>query len=315
MSEIKVSIICNSYNHEKYIEDALKSFLVQKTNFAYEVLVHDDASTDKTADIIREYEKAYPNIIKPIYQTENQYSKGIYPTDAYHLPRLKGKYIALCEGDDYWTDPLKLQKQFDALESNLDIDMCAHAAIRVKAATRKIIDTIAPSNKKTIFTTQEVIKGGGGFIATNTLFYRRELVKKQPKFRKYFPFDYSLQIQGALRGGILYLPEIMSAYRVMVPNSWTFRVAHNEHYNFQQNNKIIQMLEQLNEETENIYCHEIKRAEINLKFNSYEAAGLFKELRKGNFKDIYKSKSLQWKLKTYIKEYFPTLVSLYRKMG
>ena len=99
---ITVSICCVTYNHEKYIEQALKSFLEQKVDFKYEILIHDDASTDKTADIIRKYEKLFPDIIKPIYQSVNQYSIGITNvTQRYNFPRAKGKYIAICEGDDY----------------------------------------------------------------------------------------------------------------------------------------------------------------------------------------------------------------------
>lgn len=106
-----VSISCITYNHEDYIRDAIEGFLMQKTTFPVEILIHDDASTDKTADIIREYEKKYPHLIKPIYQTENQYSKGIGVSATYQYPRANGNYITLCEGDDYWTDPYMLQKQ------------------------------------------------------------------------------------------------------------------------------------------------------------------------------------------------------------
>ena len=112
LDKVMVSVICNTYNHEKYIKSALDGFVMQKTNFEYEVLIHDDASTDSTADIIREYEKKYPDIIKPIYQSENQYSKKVPISKTYQYSRAKGKYIAICEGDDYWTDPFKLQKQF-----------------------------------------------------------------------------------------------------------------------------------------------------------------------------------------------------------
>ena len=115
--EIVVSTYCLAYNHEKFIRDALEGFVSQKTNFRYEVLVHDDASTDGTARIIREYEEKYPDIIKPIYQKENQYSKGIDIVGTIITPRLKGTYIAICEGDDYWTDPEKLQRQVDILEA------------------------------------------------------------------------------------------------------------------------------------------------------------------------------------------------------
>ena len=146
--KVMVSIICNVYNHEKYVREALESFVMQKTDFAYEVLVHDDASTDHSADIIREYEKQYPDIMKPIYQTVNQYSKCSI-TRTYQVPRAKGKYIAFCEGDDFWNDPYKLQKQFDEMEKHPEIDMCAHAAYELRG--KRIVNIIAPSNRKTVF--------------------------------------------------------------------------------------------------------------------------------------------------------------------
>lgn len=119
----KVSICCITYNHEKYIEDCLVGFLIQKTDFPYEILIHDDASTDRTADIIRRYEVAYPSIIKPVYQVENQYSKGNRPNQCFNFPRAKGEYIAFCEGDDYWTDPLKLQLQVEYLDAHTDVGL------------------------------------------------------------------------------------------------------------------------------------------------------------------------------------------------
>lgn len=311
---IEVSIICNTYNHEKYIRKTLNSFLMQKTNFAYEVLIHDDASTDNTASVIREYEAKYPNIIKPIYQTRNQYSLGVNITDKYHLPRLQGKYIAICEGDDYWTDPLKLQKQFDTMEKHLEVDICAHGAVQVRAKDLAILGYINPSKKNVLFGIAEVIAGGGGFVATNSLFYRRELLEKQPKFRQYCPLDYSLQIHGAMRGGMIYLPDIMSAYRMMVPGSWTARVGSNKDYNFSQCKKIIKMLDLVNIATDKKYSDIIHKKQLELKFTSFETAEMFEELRKGDLREIYEGKPLLWKVKTYIKEYFPSAVSSYRKI-
>lgn len=121
-----VSISCMTYNHKVFIRQCLDGFMMQRCSFKFEVLIHDDASTDGTQDIIREYETRYPDIIKPIYQKENQYSKGIDPNVKYNFSRAKGKYIAMCEGDDYWTDPYKLQKQVDFLESHPDYVMCSH---------------------------------------------------------------------------------------------------------------------------------------------------------------------------------------------
>lgn len=116
-----VSICCITYNHENYIRDAIVGFLMQKTSFPIEIIIHDDASTDNTAQIIKEYEDKYPDLFCNIFQNENQWSKGggsIFARFVY--PQARGKYIALCEGDDYWTDPLKLQKQVDFLENNKD---------------------------------------------------------------------------------------------------------------------------------------------------------------------------------------------------
>ena len=110
--DIKVSVCCITYNHLPYLRQCLDGLLMQKTTFDFEILLHDDASTDGTTDIVREYAAAYPDLIRPVIQTENQYSsktRAIITT--YLLPLAKGKYIALCEGDDYWTDPLKLQSK------------------------------------------------------------------------------------------------------------------------------------------------------------------------------------------------------------
>lgn len=126
MDDIKVSVYCLAYNHEKYIRKALEGFVMQKTNFDYEVLVHDDASTDGTAEIIREFELKYPNIIKPIYQKVNQYSQKVDIKEKYFIPHTKGKYVACCEGDDYWIDENKLQLQYDFMEEHSDVCMCVH---------------------------------------------------------------------------------------------------------------------------------------------------------------------------------------------
>lgn len=119
--KLLVTIHCLAYNHEPYIRECLEGFVMQKTNFRFVAIVHDDASTDKTADIIREYEAKYPDIIKPIYEAENQYSKRdgtIDRTMDEAIAATGAKYVAMCEGDDYWTDPLKLQKQVDFLEEH-----------------------------------------------------------------------------------------------------------------------------------------------------------------------------------------------------
>lgn len=119
-SPLMVTIRCVAYNHEPYIRECLEGFVMQKTNFRFEAIVHDDASTDGTANIIREYAEKYPDIIKPIFETENQYSKRDGSLRRIMNSHMKGKYIAMCEGDDYWIDPYKLQKQVDYLEKHAE---------------------------------------------------------------------------------------------------------------------------------------------------------------------------------------------------
>lgn len=121
-----VSISCVSYNHATFIRHCLDGMLMQKTSFPIEILIHDDCSTDGTTEIIKEYEAKYPSLIFALYENENQYSKGAW-VDGFNYRRAKGKYIAYCEGDDYWTDPLKLQKQVDFMESHTDYSVCFHA--------------------------------------------------------------------------------------------------------------------------------------------------------------------------------------------
>jgi GNAT superfamily N-acetyltransferase len=124
-----VVIRCTVYNHEPYLRDCLEGFVMQQTNFPFVAIVHDDASTDGSAAIIREYEEKYPDIIKPIYETENQYSKrdgSLGRIMSAAIEATGAKYVAMCEGDDYWTDPLKLQKQVDFMEANPEYSMCFH---------------------------------------------------------------------------------------------------------------------------------------------------------------------------------------------
>ena len=115
-----VSILCATYNQKDYIAQTIEGFLLQKVNFPIEIIIHDDASTDGTADIVRKYEAKHPDLIKGVYQTENQYSKRVAIWDNFIYPKAQGKYYAECEGDDYWTDPNKLQRQVDFLENHPD---------------------------------------------------------------------------------------------------------------------------------------------------------------------------------------------------
>nr|HQE50685.1 glycosyltransferase [Fervidobacterium sp.] len=214
--------------------DAIEGFLMQKTDFPFEIIIHDDASTDATADIIREYEEKHPDIIKPIYQTENQYSKGEKVTH-FTFKAARGRYIALCEGDDYWIDPLKLQKQITEMEKHPECYISFHPAIRRRVdGSRKDGMLGLHSDKITIFSTEEVILGGGGFMHTGSIVLNRSAVPRIMSFfdiaRETHVGDYYIQILGAENGGALYLSDVMSVYRAGVPGSWSERMGNDPDY-------------------------------------------------------------------------------------
>lgn len=138
-----VTIICTTYNHEEYISDAIESFLKQKIDFPMEIIIHDDASTDRTTNIVKKYEKKYSNIIKAIYQKENQYSKGKTPAN-FVYKNIRGRYIASCEGDDYWTDPYKLKKQVYFLETHAEFIAVTHNVRVINEHNEVINDETTP---------------------------------------------------------------------------------------------------------------------------------------------------------------------------
>ena len=219
---VMVSICCITYNQEEYIRDALDGFLSQETDFSYEVLIHDDASTDGTADIIREYARQYPEIIKPILQTENQYAKGLTNVSGtYNFPRAKGRYIAMCEGDDYWTDPHKLQRQTDYMEAHPDCSLVFHSAcieVQGRALTER---RMRPYRRSRRVSPEEIIDKTSGY-PTASLIFRSDMVKILPDFYVNAPLaDIPLQLMAAARGWAYYMDRPMCVYRLGGAFSWT----------------------------------------------------------------------------------------------
>ncbi len=309
MSEILVSIICNTYNHEKFARDALEGFIMQKTNFAYEILVHDDASTDSTADIIREYEAKYPELIKPIYQTENQYSKKVPITVAFQLPRVRGKYVAFCEGDDYWTDDRKLQKQVDALEAYPEVDICAHQAQRMSDG--KMVGTFSRCQQDCIFSAEQVIVGGGGIVATASLMYRNTLIEQ---FKKIMALDYAWQIYGSLRGGMLYLADTMSVYRVAVSGSWTVRMRRDSEFRRNYSKRVEGMLQQLDIDTNGKYSAVIQEKIIRKRVADLLETGQYQQIYAKENRAGYKALPLKQKIKVSLYTVVPWLEKCWRNL-
>lgn len=203
-----VTIACITYNHESYIRNCLEGIVTQKTNFAFEVLVHEDCSTDNTAAIIREYEAKYPDLFRCVYQSENQFSKGILPY--YTLfPMARGKYIALCDGDDWWIDPFKLQKQIDFLEGNSDFVACFH---NVRVDCEGQISLFNSLTENHYPTTEDIIVRRW-FIATSAFVFRNVLKEYPSWTNEIVNDDVLLFLLLAKEGRFYYMDDVMSVYR------------------------------------------------------------------------------------------------------
>ena len=209
-NEIAVSVFCLAFNHEKFIARCLDGFVTQETNFKFEVLVHDDCSSDATPEIIRAYAEKYPDIIKPILEKKNQFSKGVSITRDIVMPIANGRYYAFCEGDDYWCDEDKLQRQFDYMEIHPECSMCVHNTLRHdldgKCRDFKI------NNWKDVHIMQEEDVFIGWNVHFSSYFIRKEFYYK-PKYKKKYWFgDYITLLHAYDCGEIVCLPYIMSVY-------------------------------------------------------------------------------------------------------
>lgn len=313
MDDVRVSIICATYNHEKYIIDALDSFLMQETSFRFEVIVHDDASTDSTPEIICEYASKYPDIIIPVLQKENVYSRKIPIYQTYLLPLVRGEYIASCEGDDYWLDKRKLQKQVDIMDNHKELDICAHSAVVVYANTKKIKGYIRPSHHDTIFSLDQVINGGGGFVSTNSLLYRFKIDKNIPDFRSFAMDDYAKQIHGSLRGGMYFLKDTMSVYRYMSDTSWTKAMSLNLDSRKKERDKLVKFLNMVDAYTKYEHSNVINNRIVIEKAIVLELENKCRMLLTKEYRPAWDSYSILHKLKIVVKAVFPFLHGIRRK--
>lgn len=325
--KIMVSINCLVYNHEKYLRQCLDSLLAQKVNFKFEILIHDDASTDSSADIISEYEHNYPDIIKPIYQTENQYSQGVKITKTFQVPRMRGKYVATCEGDDFWCDKYKLQKQVDIMENYPDCHFCVHKVQGVKedgTPTERLypgydIMTGLKDEKEFL---QYVFSG---YSFQTTCYFRRfedykELFNSSPDFHKIARVgDEPSLLFFATKGKSYYIDEVMSCYRLNSVGSWSSKQSKSKELQVKQAENMIDMYLLFDEYSNYKYTNMIKEKVsvyeltlVNIK-NDTILKKLFFFANKGNRK-LFKRITKKGKIKLIISLYAPYLFNIYSKL-
>lgn len=253
INSFRVCVECITFNHSPYIVDAMNGFIMQETNFPFVCAIIDDASTDGEQEVIKNYLNEHfdledNNVVRHeetddyvltfarhktnkncyfavLWLKYNHYS--IKKNQMLYVEKWQrnARYTALCEGDDYWTDSLKLQKQFDFMEAHPECSLCFHAHNNLLSSGEMQIHQ--PRVIKQFYNTEDIIIGGGGrFMGTNTMFYFAEIIKYHdlPDFWKNCPIgDTPLTLFLAAKGMVGYIDDVMSVHRIMLPGSWTAR--------------------------------------------------------------------------------------------
>lgn len=260
-----VSVYCMTYNQENTIGETIESILAQKTDFPFELIVHDDASTDRTPEIIAHYAKAFPEIVRPIFQKENQYFNCNLIKTFIH-PAGRGAFVALCEGDDYWTDPEKLQRQADHMVANPECMLCFHAVQQLEPDGRlinyrplKVTGRVDPSL---------IVRRGGMFCPTVSCMFRREVMDTWPRFRDEADvYDYPAQVLAVSMGNVFYMDRIMGVYRFASEGSWTAQHMNEVQYKHIENET--RWLQLFDEDTNRKFSYDIQYHLAHMWFTEY----------------------------------------------
>ena len=314
-----VTVCVITYNQESYIEEALESILMQETNFNVHLLIHDDCSTDRTPDIIRRYQKQYPDQIEAILQKENQFSQGVRIQGEILAPRVKTAFAALNEGDDFWLDPHKLQIQYDYMMANPDCAACCHAATQVSSVGKNtgfdMRIEFEPEDEDRDLEMPFLIDKGSK-APTNSYFYRAELGKEGfPEFYNGCAVgDYPMILYFASQGKVHFMNRIMSAYRHNAKGSWTRSWVIDPAVYVRTNESISQMLKKFDKYTEGRYHNEIK-----IKLNIYKFENLLtkrdlKGLKEEPYASLYKALPLKRRVRFQLSSRLRLLHGIKRKL-
>ncbi|OGT36804.1 MAG: hypothetical protein A3F12_00805 [Gammaproteobacteria bacterium RIFCSPHIGHO2_12_FULL_38_14] len=301
-----VSIICITYNHQSYIKDALESFLAQETDFPFEIIVHDDASTDSTSTLVKQYAEKYPHIVKPIFQKENRSSQlkknVLLPIILTAISYAQGQYIAYCDGDDYWIDKDKLKIQISEMQKFPNCEMSFHPVMRKSTNGRKrkkIIAKHSANNK--IFETKQLILGSARFCPTVSFIFKKCVFESIPNWLFDAPCtDYFMQVLTSLKGGALYINRAMAVYRERSIGSWSEKVTIDENLVYDYYIGMLQALDDINAQTENKFKKEFNIIKKKLCFFMSANPALSSSTRKKIFKNHRNIFSIKRKIIWYL---------------
>lgn len=316
-----VSVIMLAYNHEKWIEKAMMSVINQKTKYKYKIYIHEDCSTDGTRAIVQKISKDYPDLVIPIMPEKNRHSQGIRIIADILLPMLKGKYVMICEGDDYWTDENKIEMQISYMEQHTDCSLTFGNAQIVDTEGRYMRNALPDYMWKDEgllrkllgsgdcnFTTEEMILLD--FVPTASLCFRYDSVNILNKLSD--SCDLAMRLAAAYNGNYThYFNRILSAYRTGNPNSasgsifGSFELLYKHFYMRHK-----QIYGKFNEVTNNMYSDTINKV-LDRKMIIALLAKSYSEAKKQNrFNELYSNV----RLKELVKYYFPCIFKLIKKI-
>ncbi len=319
-----VSIRCLAYNHEQFIEQCLDGFLMQETSFPFEIVVHDDASTDSTAIIIHKYEVRFPHILKPIYETENQLSKADGSLTRIICHAVRGQYVAVCEGDDFWTDPTKLQKQYDYMEQHPECALCTHNTIMHNLQTGVDHPFFDWTEEVHVLSLEEIFFGW--HVHTSSYFCKKTIWDLYYTYPPVWCGDYKMLLVSCVVGQIVALKPVMSQYNYCNVQGITCK---NVQLRKQNNNREQQrkdFLNQYNEITNHRYIQiiqdRIQQIDFNIHISQREQAKTFSEWKQyrnavrqyPHYKEYIKKLSFPMKLKEYTKMHCYWGLKYFRKI-
>ena len=219
---MKISIYSACYNHAAFIDDTIRGILSQEGDFEYEIWLHDDCSTDGSQEILKRWEAKYPEIIHVIYEKTNTYPKDPFPKI---LPKMQGKYVAICDCDDYWIDPNKLQLQCNYMDAHEDCSICTCNEVGIDYMSNQHL-FLTGNFREGILKPEDILKGGPGFIQPASFLIRKNIMVKDIKRKdslvmKYGFADYPLRLLALSYGNIYFFDRVMAAYRFRRPGSYT----------------------------------------------------------------------------------------------
>lgn len=321
-NECMVSVLCTAYNHEAYIRDALESFLAQKADFPFEIIVNDDASPDGTAGIIRQTAAEHPGKVIAFYQEKNLYSQGINIEDTVMLPAARGRYIAFCEGDDYWSDTSKLQRQVDFMEAHPEYSACVHDTV-IHYCDDSAPDSLyskkhMPQSGDRDIDFADILKGMAHAYHTSSLLFRREFAFDLPDYfycgARYGFADFPRALFLRLSGPIRFLDRPMSVYRARSnPTSWSSNVDGQydklRRFVYGQTQMLSMLLPHVPEEL----LPAARQALTEREFELMYIEGRDREQRQGVYRELLRAKPFSYRTKNFLKSYFPAVQHYYRR--